>query len=364
MRIAMIGTRGIPASYSGFETCVEELSWRMAAMGHEVTVYRRAHHYPGDRATAYRGVRLVTLPTIANKYLDTLVHTTVCSLHALTQRYDAAFYFIAGNSPACWIPRLAGTHVVLNVDGLDWRRKKWPAPAKAFIKWCERIARYTANTVLTDSRVVQQFYGATYGYEPAFVPYGSEIAPLPPGEVLAKYGLTPGEYVIFVGRLVPENCVDQLLEAWAQIGSTKRCVIVGDAPYAEAYKAKLRALADDRVIFTGYVFGEGYRELVTNSYCFVETSEVGGTHPAVLEAMAMGTALIVNGTAENRETIGEAGLAYDSAAGAAALTPVLERLLGDPAERDRLAAAAKARAATEYAWDRIVEGYLALVPRR
>src|SRR5262245_2363529 len=132
MRIAMLGTRGIPASYSGFETCVEQLGARLVERGHEVTVYCRSHHitYPDDH---YNGMRLVKLPTIANKYFDTIVHSLLSSLHALPRRYHIGLYFIAGNSPTTWILRLVGTHTVLNVDGLDWKRDKWPAFAKKYI---------------------------------------------------------------------------------------------------------------------------------------------------------------------------------------------------------------------------------------
>ena len=361
LSIALLGTRGIPASYSGFETCAEELAWRLAARGHAVTVYRRSHHYPNDHRKDYRGARLVTLPTVANKYADTIVHTALSGIHALTQRYDAALYFIAGNSPVAWLPRLVGTPTAINVDGLDWRRKKWPAPAKAFIKWAERISRYTANVVVTDSRAVQDFYTQTYGFTPRFIPYGADIARQPPGETLAKYGLEPGRYVLFVGRMVPENCIDHLIDAWGRLDTDLKCVIVGDAPYANTYKARLRATTDPRVVFTGYVFGEGYRELGTNSYAFVETSEVGGTHPALLEAMAMGTAVIVNGTPENRETIADAGLAYDSEGGAHALAPILERLLADPTQRDALARAAAERAAKVYSWEAVTDQYEALL---
>ncbi|MDX2184385.1 MAG: DUF1972 domain-containing protein [Gemmatimonadaceae bacterium] len=362
LNIALLGTRGIPASYSGFETAVEALSVRLVARGHRVTVYRRTHHYDGDRATEYRGVRLVNLPTIPSKYLDTMVHSTLSGLHALGSRYDAAVYFIAGNSPVCWIPRLVGTPVAINVDGLDWRRKKWPAAAKAFIKWAERISRHTANVVVTDSRAVQDFYTSTYQFTPRFIPYGADIARVPAGDTLRRFGLEPGKYLLFVGRLVPENCVEHLVAAFRGLSTDFRCVIVGDAPYADAYQASLRSLAadDPRIVFTGYLFGEGYRELGSNSYAFVETSEVGGTHPALLEAMAMGAAVIVNGTVENRETIGTAGLAYASAGGAEALRPLLEQLLADPVARDRWAAAAAARAEAVYSWDAVTDQYEAL----
>jgi hypothetical protein len=139
MKIALLGTRGVPASYSGFETCVEQLGQRLVQRGHEVTVYCRSHHitYDGHR---YKGMRLVMLPTIANKFLDTIIHSFISSIHALPERYDIALYFIAGNSPVTWIPRLVGTKSILNVDGLDWKREKWPTLAKKYIQFAEYLA--------------------------------------------------------------------------------------------------------------------------------------------------------------------------------------------------------------------------------
>lgn len=362
LRIGLLGTRGIPANYGGFETCAEKLGVRLVERGHEVTVYCRAHHYP-ERLDRYHGVRLVTLPTVASKYLDTLLHTFLSSVHALGASYDVALYFIAGNSPVAWIPRLAGQKVAINVDGLDWRRRKWPALAKAYLRGAERFSRVAANSVITDSMAVVEFYRDAYGFTPEYIPYGSEVAPRPPGDVLRQYGLEPGKYVLFVGRLVPENCVDHLVDAFDGVRTDMKCVIVGDAPYAEDYKRRLRATTDRRVVFTGYTFGDGYAELGANSYAFVETSEVGGTHPALLEAMGFGTAVVVNGTAENRETIADAGVAYDSASGAAGLRPLLQRLVDDPARRDDLARRAAERARTVYSWEAVTDRYEALCYR-
>ena len=232
----MLGSRGIPASYSGFETYFEQLGARLVARGHQVTVYCRTHHitYMG---ASYRGMRLVRLPTIANKYFDTIVHAALSSLHASTQGYDIALYVIAGNSLVTWIPRLVGQATVLNVDGLDWKRAKWPAPAKAYIRFAERMATHLPTVCLTDSRVVQSYYRGTYGKEPCYIPYGSEVPRVAPGETLARFGLAPQEYVLFVGRLVPENCAHHLVEAFRKLETDMKCVIVGDAPYAEEVSA-------------------------------------------------------------------------------------------------------------------------------
>lgn len=361
MKIAMLGTRGVPASYSGFETCVEELGARLVARGHEVTVYCRTHHIKYHGPT-YRGMRLVKLPTIENKYLDTLVHSFISSLHALFQPYDVCLYFIAGNSLVTWIPRLVGKRTIINVDGLDWKREKWPAFAKRYIRFAERMTTILPNAFLTDSRVVQQYYRETYGVTPTYIAYGSEVSPLPPGEILRKWGLEPRKYILFVGRLVPENCAHHLVEAFRLLPDRAgmKCVIVGDAAYADEYIASLHTLGGADVVFTGYVFGEGYRELSSNAYLFVETSGVGGTHPALLEAMGFGNCVIAHNTAENLETVGPVGFSYDGDKGATSLSHVLEQLIAAPDVVEERRALSLAYVRANYSWDTITDRYLAL----
>lgn len=362
MRIAILGTRGVPASYSGFETCAEELGARLAARQHEVTVYCRVPHitYPGS---VYRGMRLVKLPTIRRKHLDTIIHTLLSALDAARRGYDIALFFNVGTSPVTWIPRTAGQRVVLNVDGLDWKRKKWSGLARWYIRSAERWATRFPDAVVTDSRRVQGYYQARYGVASTYIAYGAEPGAVPPGPHLARYGLEPRRYILFVGRLVPENCAHHLIEAFAGLATDFRCVIVGDAPYAEAYIRSLKATRDPRVVFTGYLFGEGYRELASNAYCFVETSEVGGTHPALLEAMGSGTAVVVNDTPENLETIGDTGFRYEGEVGGPALRTVLERLLSDPALVAEDQHRALDRVRRHYSWEAVTDAYEALFRR-
>ncbi len=359
MKIAFIGTRGVPASYSGFETCVEELGSRLARRGHEVTAYCRPHHvhYP---LPAYRGMRLVKLPTLQNKYLDTIVHAAISSLHALTQGYDIAFYCIAGNSPVAWIPRIAGQRTAINVDGLDWKREKWPRLAKKYLQWTERIAGKTANVVVTDSRAVQRFYREHYGTETTYIAYGASAQKRPPGTALQKFGLEPRRYILFVGRLVPENAPHHLIDAFDDLDTDMKVVIVGDAPYAEEYIASIRSTDDPRIVFTGYQFGEAYQELSSHAYAFVETSGVGGTHPALVEQMAFGNCVVVNDTEENLETIGDAGLSYHSADGGKSLRQVLADLLSHPEKVEAYRAKAAERAAQVYDWERVTDAYESL----
>ncbi|MCB0014105.1 MAG: glycosyltransferase [Anaerolineales bacterium] len=358
MKIALLGTRGVPASYSGFETCVEQLGARLAERGHEVTVYCRNHHIEYDKPT-YKGMRLIKHGTIANKYLDTIIHSLLSSLHSLKERYDIGLYFIAGNSPVTWIPRLVGTKTAINVDGLDWKREKWPQIAKQYIQFAEYLATKLPNRFLTDSEVVQSYYQDRFGVTPPVIVYGSEVKERPAGPHLAQYDLEPQKYVLFVGRLVPENCAHHLVEAFREIQTDMKCVIVGDAPYAEAYKESLyKAAGDDkRIVFTGYVFGKGYEELSTNAAVFVETSGVGGTHPALVEAMAFGSAVIVHNTPENLETLGGSGLAYEGSKGAEDLKQVLAKLLGDSERLVQCQLQARQRASTVYTWEKVTDAY-------
>lgn len=362
MRIALLGTRGVPANYSGFETCVEQLGARLVERGHEVTVYCRSHHitYPHDY---YRGMRLIKLPTIANKYLDTIVHSALSSLHASVRRYDVALYFIVGNSPVTWIPRLVGTKTILNVDGLDWKREKWPPLAKKYIKFAEYLATKLPNSYVTDSRVVQDYYQSRFDSCPPYIPYGSEIEESPPGDTLTRFGLESQRYILFVGRLVPENCAHHLVHAFRDLDTDLKCVIVGDAPYVADYIASLKADAQDdpRIVFTGYVFGKGYHELGSNAYIFVETSGVGGTHPALVEAMAFGSCVVAHDTPENLETMGDAGFAYDGKIGADSLRQHLQNLLVAPALVKEYQQKAQQRAQTLYTWKGVTDAYERLI---
>ena len=358
MKIAIIGTRGIPANYSGFETCAQQLGQRLVKRGHDVTVYCRSHHiqYSGS---SYEGIQLIHLPTIRNKYLDTFIHTLISSAHALKSNYDISFYFIAGNSPLTWIPKLAGQKTLIHVDGLDWKREKWPLPAKIYLKFAEMLATKLPDVFVTDSKVVQQYFMQKYSRKPIYIPYGSDVEKKSAGEFLKRFNLVPHRYILFVGRLVPENRPDHLIEAFSNLDTTMKAVIVGDAPYAQEYQDRIQASAsrDPRIIFTGYLFGEGYQELGSNAYLFVETSNVGGTHPALIEAMAFGNCVIVNNTPENMEVVGDTGFPYDGNVGADSLRRVLRELIADPEVVERAGRTAQERALNLYSWETITDAF-------
>lgn len=364
LRIAMLGTRGIPASYSGFETCVEQLAVRLVERGHQVTVYCRSHHIRWP-TQSYKGVRLVKLPTIASKHLDTIVHTALSILHivlrhALTERYDVVYICGVGNAPLAFIPRLIGMPTVLNVDGADWQRAKWGGFARRYLRLCERAATRFPTRIIADSHVVERYYTQQYHAPSEFIPYGSEVPRCPPGEILTRFGLERDRYLLWVGRLVPENNAQHVVAAYQQLGGLStglKLCIVGDAPYSSAYVTELKAQAGEGVVFTGYVFGAGYHELGSNARLFAFTSGVGGTHPALLEAMAFGNCIVVNDMAANRETIGDAGILYSGHDGAAGLAAALREVIAHPEMIAELRKRAAARAADVYSWAAVTDQY-------
>lgn len=359
MRIAMVGTRGIPAAYSGFETAVEHLSARFAAAGHEVTVYCRTHMT--ERRATHAGARLVHLPTVRSKHLDTLAHTLASTAHlAARARPDVAIYFIAGNAPAVPLARLAGVPAILQVDGLDSQRAKWSGPARAYLRMAERMAPGAATLTVTDSAAVAEAYERRYGRRIPWIAYGAEL-PDPGGdEWCRRLDVEPGRFVLFVGRLVPENNAHLLVEAHARLDPGWPLVVVGDAPYAEEYIAGLRAGAGPDVRFPGYVFGDGYAELVHRCGVMCAPTEVGGTHPVIVEGMAAGAAMIVSDHPPNLEVVGDAADSFALAGGAAALAGALGRLIADPGRREELGRRAATRARERYSWDAAAASYLRL----
>jgi glycosyltransferase involved in cell wall biosynthesis len=360
MKIAILGTRGIPASYSGFETAVEQLTSRLTARGHEVIVYCRSH-VVDPTLSDYRGAELVHLRTVQNKYLDTFVHTFRSAIHAArVTRPDVALFFIAGNAPLCLVTRFAGIPTVINVDGLDSDRGKWPTLAKRYLRFAERNSPRWADRAITDSHAVADVYEHRYGQRIGVVPYGVEDPGHDGTDMLDRLGLEPRKYILFVGRLEPENNPHVLVDAFSRIGAEQargmKLVIVGGAPYAGEYIRQVWRSADPRVVFPGYVFGRGYWQLQRHAYVFCAPTEVGGTHPVILEAMAAGNCVLVNDHRPNAETVGAAGVYFSGKAGADDLARQLSGLLADPemVQDYRLRALERAK---EYSWDAVTDRY-------
>ncbi len=355
MRIALLGTRGIPANYGGFETFAEELSVRLAERGHIVTVYCRSHYAQGGEQV-YRGVRRVVLPTVRRKHLDTPAHTCLSCLHLLVQGQDAALFCNCANAIFAFWPRLVGIPTVLNVDGLERKRKKWGLLARAWYRLSERLATLCPDVVVSDARVIQHYYRERHGLETPYIAYGASRGIARSTRKLDELGLRPGEYFLYVSRFEPENNALLVVEEFERSGVEQKLVMVGDAPYAAEYIARVKASHDPRILFPGAIYGGGYRELQSHCLAFIHATEVGGTHPALVEAMGRGRAVLYLDTPENREVAGAVGLSFSVRLGS--LRARLEELAAaTPAELLELREAAVQEAEARYDWDVVTDRY-------
>lgn len=363
MRLAVLGTRGIPAAYGGFETLAEELSTRLARRGHDVTVYARRGRVR-EEVERHEGVRVVFLPTVNHKYLETVVHGLLSGLHAASEGYDALLFCNAINALACRLPKLLGasTRVLLNVDGLERKRRKWNAAGKLAYSLSERLSCVLADVVVTDAHAIRRYYEGRYRIRAAFAAYGSDLAAPTDPSPLAGLGLTPGGYVLYVSRFEPENNPDAVVRAYRDVPGSLPLVLLGSAPYASELIGRLRAEAalDPRVVLPGALYGDAYRTLLASARAYVHATEVGGTHPALVEAMGFGRPVLVHDTEENREAAGDAAL-YFRVEEPATLTGLLARTLGDDALLADLGRRARARAESLYLWEEVTTVYEGLL---
>ncbi len=357
LSIAILGTRGIPASYGGFETFAEELSSRLVNRGHRLTVYARKRFFEkGKEAFEYRGVLVRFAPTVMHKYLETPLHALFSFLDLAFHRVDVVLLCNAANSPFAWIVRLLGIPLLINVDGVERKRSKWNSLGKAWYRLGEICSVLFATRVVGDAKVIESYYKETYGVSSEVIGYGATVVRREAGETLTRFGLEAGKFLLYVSRLEPENNALGVIEAYSRIKSPFPLVVVGDAPYAAAYKEKLKAAAGPEVIFTGYQFGKDYQELRSNCYTYIQATEVGGTHPALVEAMAYGNCVIANTTPEHEEVLGDAGLYYRFN-DFSHLGEIIEWVLSNPEEVNSFGQKARGRAEELYTWDRVTEQY-------
>ena len=287
MRIAILGSRGIPPAYGGFETMAWELSRELAARGHGVTVYSYRGRTDETRALPPR-VQRRWLRGLRGKHLETVTHTAMGALDTVLNRYDAVLLVNAANALFAFMPRLRGSRVALNVDGIERQRAKWGLAGRLWYTVGERLALYLPDVIVSDAQVIADYYRRRYGRETALIAYGATLLERDPPPDLSRYGLPdiqPGRYLLYVSRLEPENQADLVIRAYADVPGDVPLLIVGDAPYAADHKAQLARLAaaDPRVRMVGGKYGEAYTDLQRAAMAYIQATSVGGTHPALIE---------------------------------------------------------------------------------
>ena len=338
------------SKYSGIETYYEEVGRRLAEMGHEVTVYCRNYFTPA--LAEHNGMRLVRLPTIRTKHLETLIHTALSTAHALTQGYDIVHYHALGPAMFSFFPRLSGRKTAVTVQGLDWQRRKWGRLASAILCLGERASADLPNATMVVSRTLQRHYRETHATETFYVPNGGVVREQSKPRKILEWGLDPGKYVLFMGRFSPEKGCHLLVEAFEQIETDIKLVLAGGSTYSDEYSRQLRRHASERIRVLDWVSGDTLDELLTNASIFVLPSDLEGLSLALLDAMGAGLCVLTSDVPENREVVEGAGFTFQRG-NAADLADRLRFLIANPAVREAAGKTAKRRIEEKYQWQRI-----------
>lgn len=359
--IAVIGIRGLPANYGGLETCAEEVTRRWADAGHEVRVYCRKNRYP-ERTPEVDGVQLVYTGSINTKSLDTITHTLFSILHLMFTggRFRYVHLYNTGNSIFMPLLKLMGKKVILSGDGIEWRREKWGRMAKWVHRTGEKFAVRYADTIVVDNQEVENYYREAHGIDTAQIAYGANDIEPDAGrtaELMQEYGLQPGKYFLFVGRLAPEKGVHNLIEAYRQLNTDDPLVIIGDDPAGGEYRDSLFAQQSDSIRFLGFIYSHDYEQLLVHARMYMSASELEGTSPSLVSAMGAGVCCLVNGIEENLATVKDSAFTYRKN-DTDDLVRLWQHVIDSPAEADAMARAGRACVEQHYRWDAIARQYL------
>jgi glycosyltransferase involved in cell wall biosynthesis len=356
MRIAILGTRGIPSRYGGFETFTEQLAIRLVERGHEVTVFCEAETNATDQ---YRGVRLRHIPRSKVGPLSTVLFDGVCLWKARSS-FDVVYMLGYGASGLCWLPRLWGTQVWINMDGLEWARKKWGPIARCYFRIAESIAMWTPSRIVADAAEIKGVLRSRHSWMPPcdVIPYGCEIVETANRDELSSYGLLPDSYYLVVCRFEPENHLKEIIEGFLEANTRARLVLVGDSR-RDTYGRSLTKYKDDRVVFVGPVY-DVPRIQALRYFCkgYLHGHSVGGTNPSLLEAMGCGNVILAHDNPFNREVLGTSAIFFSTPAQIGAAIDSIDLKTVDLAS---LKSAVVKRARQFYGWEQITDHYCDLL---
>lgn len=368
MKIAILGIRGLPSTYSGYETFIGELAPRLVARGHDVTIYCRRALFT-ERPDRHLGMRMKYLPSLEHKFLSTLTHTALATVHATFAGFDLLFVVNAANGLFGCIPRLAGRPCILNVDGMEWLRPKWNALGKAFFKTSARLGTQFYDEIVTDADEMHRLYAQQFGIDSTYIAYGANIETSSSPEVVRSYGLEPRDYYLIASRLIPDNNADLIVEAFVKSGSARTLAIAGGADYKgntveQAFLDRLKSLANGRVKFLGHVGQSGHvKELHCHCFAYLHGHQFGGINPSLLKALGYGNLIFALNTPFNAEVLdhGRCGVLYEK--NADDLAARLAALEADPERAEAFRRQAPGRIRERFTWEQITDEYEALFRR-
>lgn len=320
LRIAMLGHKRIPSREGGVEIVVSELATGMASLGHDVTCYnRKGHHvsgkeFDGEKLAEYNGVKIKEVFTVQKGGLAAMTSSVFAALKAVFGRYDVVHFHAEGPCAMLWLPKLFGKRCIATIHGLDHQRAKWGRFASWYIRFGEKCAVKFADEIIVLSENVRRYFKETYNRETVFIPNGVNPAEKKEAkEITSKFNLSKDDYILFIGRLVPEKGLERLIEAYKNVKTDKKLVIAGGSSDTAEFESKLRAASADNpnIVFTGFVQGRLLEEFFSNAYFYVLPSDVEGMPLSLLEAMSYGNCCLTSDIPECASVIGEYGCVFD-----------------------------------------------------
>jgi glycosyltransferase involved in cell wall biosynthesis len=356
LRIAILGTRGVPPSYGGFETFAAELGTRLVQRGHDVTVYCRSSISNPQSPISWNGIHRIVLPAIPGKYFETVSHTLFSAIDAWHRQFDVVLLCNAANAFTIPLLRAARIPVVINVDGIERRRRKWNLLGRLVYASGEAMSASFANHVIADAHVIAEYYRDNFGVDPVVIPYGAEFPDERDTDVLSRLGIESRNYILYVSRFEPENNPLEVVEAYEQLKSPPPLVMLGQGLYAKDLVRQLESHRSDKILFPGALYGADYRTLQRNALIYIQATEVGGTHPALIEAMGSGGCVLAHDTPENREVAGDSA-GYFRLRPRQTLSESVRDLLDDRGRLESMRARARLRAAERYSWAAVTDAY-------
>lgn len=363
LNVAMLGHKRIPSREGGIEIVVEELSTRMVKLGHSVTCFNRSGHhvsgkeFDGGSIKEYKGVKLKSVITINRKGLAAMTSSFFGAICAAFGKYDVVHFHAEGPCAMLWLPKLFGKRCIATIHGIDWQRAKWGGFASKYIRFGEKVAVKFADEIIVLSEGVKEYFRKEYGRQTRFIPNGVNRPVIKRAEIIKeKYGLDKDEYILFLGRLVPEKGITYLIEAFKDIKTDKKLVIAGGSSDTDSFMQELKNLSegDDRIIFTGFVQGQVLEELYSNSYIYCLPSDLEGMPLSLLEAMSYGNCCLVSDIDECASVVEDKGVVFEKS-NTEDLREKLEWLISHEEEVEKYKAEAAEFICSKYNWDDVVE---------
>jgi glycosyltransferase involved in cell wall biosynthesis len=360
MNIAILGTRGYPYVYSGYETFIAELAPRLVARGHTLTVYCHRglfKSYP----KIVNGVRLIYIPSINSKTLSQFTNSFLSTLDACFRNNDVVFYANSANGPFGIITKIFKKRTAINVDGLEWLRPKWKGLGAKYFYTASKLATKYFDIIVADSERMAEIYLKEFGAASVVIAYGENLSHSQNSEIVQQYGLVSGDYYLVVGRMIPDNNSAIIAEGFKQSKTKRKLVIVGDVPYKDIYAETVKQIKDSRIVFTGYVRdAEVLRELYCNAYAYIHGHEFGGTNPTLLKALASGCCVIALDTVFSREVLNDKEHGIYFSKDPVAISRLIDRIDTDEPTVQAFRSTARSRITERYAWEKITDQYESL----